>query len=58
MDAVAHGGRRIESARSLKPRSQPAASVTAKDIAEDPHYRARDVTVTILKQVTRDGHED
>lgn len=27
---------------------------TAKDIHEDPHYRARDM---ILKQVTRDGHE-
>jgi formyl-CoA transferase len=27
---------------------------TAKDIAEDPHYRARDM---ILKQQTRDGHE-
>lgn len=27
---------------------------TAKDIAEDPHYRARDM---ILKQPTRDGHE-
>ena len=33
----------------------PAGRVyTAKDIAEDPHYRARDM---ILKQVTRDGHE-
>jgi formyl-CoA transferase len=27
---------------------------TAKDIVEDPHYRARDM---ILKQQTRDGHE-
>ena len=27
---------------------------TAKDIVEDPHYRARDM---ILKQATRDGHE-
>ncbi len=33
----------------------PAGRVyTAKDIAEDPHYRARDM---ILKQQTRDGHE-
>ncbi len=33
----------------------PAGRVyTAKDIADDPHYRARDM---ILKQVTRDGHE-
>ena len=33
----------------------PAGRVyTAKDIAEDPHYRARDM---ILKQGTRDGHE-
>ena len=33
----------------------PAGRVyTAKDIAEDPHYRARDM---ILKQTTRDGHE-
>jgi len=27
---------------------------TAKDIVEDPHYRARDM---ILKQATRDGYE-
>jgi len=33
----------------------PAGRVyTAKDIVEDPHYRARDM---ILKQKTRDGHE-
>ncbi len=33
----------------------PAGKVyTAKDIAEDPHYRARDM---ILRQATRDGHE-
>ncbi len=33
----------------------PAGRVyTAKDIAEDPHYRARDM---ILRQRTRDGHE-
>jgi formyl-CoA transferase len=32
----------------------PAGRVyTAKDIHEDPHYRARDM---ILRQVTRDGH--
>ena len=35
--------------------SVPAGRVyTAKDIVEDPHYRARDM---ILKQATRDGHE-
>lgn len=33
----------------------PAGRIyTARDIAEDPHYRARDM---ILKQRTRDGHE-
>jgi formyl-CoA transferase len=33
----------------------PAGRVyTAKDIAEDPHYRARDM---LLTQATRDGHE-
>ena len=33
----------------------PAGRVyTAKDIVEDPHYRARDM---ILRQKTRDGHE-
>lgn len=33
----------------------PAGRVyTARDIAEDPHYRARDM---ILRQATRDGHE-
>jgi formyl-CoA transferase len=33
----------------------PAGKVyTAQDIAEDPHYRARDM---IVKQVTRDGYE-
>ena len=33
----------------------PAGKVyTAKDIAEDPHYRARDM---ILRQTTRDGYE-
>ncbi|MGV0960086.1 MAG: CaiB/BaiF CoA transferase family protein [Limnohabitans sp.] len=35
--------------------SVPAGRVyTAKDIVQDPHYRARDM---ILKQQTRDGHE-
>ena len=35
--------------------SVPAGRVyTARDIVEDPHYRARDM---ILKQQTRDGHE-
>jgi len=33
----------------------PAGKIyTARDIAEDPHYRARDM---ILKQATRDGYE-
>jgi formyl-CoA transferase len=33
----------------------PAGRVyTAKDVVEDPHYRARDM---ILQQVTRDGHQ-
>ena len=33
----------------------PAGKVyTAKDIVEDPHYRAREM---ILRQQTRDGHE-
>ena len=32
----------------------PAGKVyTARDIAEDPHYRARDM---LLSQTTRDGH--
>ena len=33
----------------------PAGKVyDARDIAEDPHYRARDM---LLRQATRDGHE-
>jgi formyl-CoA transferase len=33
----------------------PAGKIyTARDIAEDPHYRARDM---ILRQTTRDGYE-
>jgi formyl-CoA transferase len=33
----------------------PAGKVyTARDICEDPHYRARDM---LLKQTTRDGHQ-
>jgi formyl-CoA transferase len=33
----------------------PAGRVyTARDIVEDPHFRARDM---VVKQVTRDGHE-
>ncbi len=40
---------------ALAQASVPAGRVyTAKDIVEDPHYRARDM---ILKQQTRDGHE-
>ncbi|MEQ1681997.1 MAG: CoA transferase [Burkholderiaceae bacterium] len=39
----------------LGPARVPAGKVyTAKDIVEDPHYRARDM---ILRQRTRDGHE-
>ncbi|WP_343632315.1 CaiB/BaiF CoA-transferase family protein [Roseateles sp.] len=39
----------------LAPASVPAGRVyTAKDIVEDPHFRARDM---ILRQQTRDGHE-
>ena len=33
----------------------PAGKIyTARDIAEDPHYRARDM---ILRQTTRDGYD-
>ncbi len=40
---------------ALAKASVPAGRVyTAKDIVEDPHYRARDM---ILQQQTRDGHE-
>lgn len=40
---------------TLGPARVPAGKVyTAKDIVEDPHYRARDM---ILRQRTRDGHE-
>jgi formyl-CoA transferase len=41
--------------RLLGEANVPAGRVyTAKDIHEDPHYRARDM---ILRQKTRDGHE-
>ncbi|MDM0034464.1 CaiB/BaiF CoA-transferase family protein [Variovorax sp. J22P271] len=41
--------------RQLGAARVPAGRVyTARDIHEDPHYRARDM---ILRQVTRDGHE-
>jgi formyl-CoA transferase len=41
--------------RQLGEARVPAGRVyTAKDIAEDPHYRARDM---LLTQQTRDGHE-
>jgi formyl-CoA transferase len=41
--------------QSLADAKVPAGRVyTAKDIVEDPHYRARDM---ILRQTTRDGHE-
>ena len=40
---------------ALAEASVPAGRVyTARDIAEDPHYRARDM---LLRQTTRDGHE-
>jgi formyl-CoA transferase len=40
--------------RVLGDASVPAGrAYTARDIAEDPHYRARDM---ILQQPTRDGH--
>ena len=40
---------------TLRPARVPAGKVyTAKDIHEDPHYRAREM---ILRQRTRDGHE-
>ena len=40
---------------TLGPARVPAGRIyTAKDIHEDPHYRARDM---ILRQRTRDGHE-
>ncbi len=50
------GGRTVgEALAVLLPAGVPAGKVyTAKDIAEDPHYRARDM---ILSQRTRDGHE-
>ena len=45
----------IDVLAALGEASVPAGRVyTAKDIVEDPHYRARDM---ILKQQTRDGHE-
>src|SRR6202012_1438340 len=41
--------------RQLDEAKVPAGKVyTARDICEDPHYRARDM---ILRQKTRDGHE-
>ena len=41
--------------RQLGEARVPAGRVyTARDIAEDPHYRARDM---LLTQQTRDGHE-
>ena len=51
--AVAHG--RPRCSRRCGEARVPAGKVyTAKDIDEDPHYRARDM---ILRQRTRDGHE-
>ncbi|NIA54544.1 CoA transferase [Massilia sp. TW-1] len=45
----------VEVLDALSQARVPAGKVyTARDIAEDPHYRARDM---ILKQATRDGYE-
>ena len=45
----------VEVLSALGEAKVPAGRVyTAQDIAEDPHYRARDM---LLKQQTRDGHE-
>ena len=45
----------VEVLSALGEAKVPAGRVyTAQDIAEDPHYRARDM---LLKQKTRDGHE-
>ena len=45
----------VEVLSALGAAKVPAGRVyTAQDIAEDPHYRARDM---LLKQKTRDGHE-
>ena len=53
-----HGPRRSRSSQVLEilgAARVPAGRVyTAKDIAEDPHYRARDM---ILRQTTRDGYD-
>ncbi len=44
----------MKSGAALGQAKVPAGRVyTAKDIVEDPHYRARDM---ILSQTTRDGH--
>ncbi|WP_313072500.1 CoA transferase [Melaminivora sp.] len=50
------GARRVaEVVEALAAARVPAGKVyTARDIAEDPHYRARDM---LLAQRTRDGHE-
>lgn len=49
-------GRSVDEALQVLGQARvPAGRVyTAKDISEDPHYRARDM---LLKQRTRDGHE-
>ncbi len=55
IEAWTHSRSVSEVLAALGEASVPAGRVyTAKDIVEDPHYRARDM---ILKQQTRDGHE-
>ena len=55
IEAWTHSRSVTEVLAALGDASVPAGRVyTAKDIVEDPHYRARDM---ILKQQTRDGHE-
>ena len=55
IEAWTHSRSVSEVLAALGEASVPAGRVyTAKDIVEDPHYRARDM---ILTQKTRDGHE-
>ena len=55
IEAWTHSRSVTEVLAALGEASVPAGRVyTAKDIVEDPHYRARDM---ILQQQTRDGHE-
>ncbi len=55
IEAWTHTRSVAEVLASLGPARVPAGKVyTAKDIHEDPHYRARDM---IVRQHTRDGHD-